>query len=355
MSEREKTLSKLSEWAGKTGRSINELLASVEKYRSMLQKITPGKDDAFYERRARFMVYRELKAQLRIPQAKQWEGIFFGYGSKMDVFARRRREALDLWKRDPQEAINRGLCNTDGTPIFTMPSGAVIKIDQPVMLRQTVGICRLASGGTMKLFVQVHRLEQCDILPPLGKPVRWTSRLVAEHPTRYDLTTVRMTSYTATKLPEYPTIDEATICDILMNAPVELKVPLNQLMQWHESHADDVRRICIVEGDVTIIRREPTSIGNYRMELEDETIMDLGGEGINVWIHEELMKHIDFGAGSRVYVIGRTVTGPGWDVEQRRISRDIRRVMINAFGIWPMPEFKIPMEEEFAATIEEVD
>jgi len=355
LAEREVTMKYIKEWSEKTGRSVDELLQRLEEFKKILREAHPGKSEEFYEARARLQVYRELKQQLRMPRAKQFDGIFLGYGIKMDVFAARREQALQIWKQDPKRAIDEGWCDAEGTPIFTMPSGSVIKIDKPVYLRQSVGVCRLSSGGDLKLFVMVHRLDQADKLPPLGKPVRFLANLVSDTPTRYELNTTRITQYADVDMPEFPKVDESTICDLLSKAPDELKATCAELPDWHTKHANDPRRIVILEADVIFIRREPTAFGNYIMVVEDETIMDLAGEGITVWLHEDLMKYIDFGAGSRVYVVGRTTTGPGWNPETRSIDPSVQRTMVNAFGIWPIPEFKVPPEEEVLGTVEDVE
>ena len=67
---------------------------------------------------------------------------------------------------------------------------------------------------------------------------------------------------------------------------------------------------------------------------------------MTVWVHSELEDQLDFGTGSRVVVVGRTVVGPGFDRETRQIDTSIQRTMINAFGVWAEPEFLIPIEEE---------
>ena len=111
-------------------------------------------------------------------------------------------------------------------------------------------------------------------------------------------------------------------------------------------HQGDPERICIFEGDVVFIRSEPTSVGNRLMVVEDETLLDLDAEGITVWIHQDIAHMIDFGVGSRVVVVGRTVTMPGFNRETRQIDRSITRIGINAFGVFADPKFKVPIDEQ---------
>jgi len=117
------------------------------------------------------------------------------------------------------------------------------------------------------------------------------------------------------------------------------------LKDWHEQHAGDPYRLCVLEADVVFMNPNPTSIGNYLMVVEDESIMDLSAEGVTVWIHKDLWPYIDFGPGSRVFIVGRTVTMPSWDPVSRTVDRSKTRVGINAFAVYAVPELKVPLEE----------
>jgi len=339
------TMRYLREWSEKTGRPLDELLSDFNKRLAEIRTAHPQLKPEVAEARARFLVYRELKAALRFPGAVTFDVLFLGYNAPMDVFARRRRDALDLWQRDPAAAVAQGFTNSEGRPIFKLPSGATIDISEPILLRQCVGIGRPAEGGDLRWVVLLQRRELVNILPPLKTPVRFTGVKRGEVGFRYSLSMTRLTKFEPVTMPEFTTLDDASICELLRAAPADTRVTCSGLREWHNRFQGDRERICVVEGDAVFIRPEPTAIGNQLMVIEDETMMDLEAEGITVWIHQGISNMLDFGAGSRILVIGRTTTMPGWDRATRQIDRSVTRIGINAMGIYADPLFKISPTE----------
>jgi len=352
VSASEKTKKLLEQWSLKSGRTYEDLLSEFQRHFDRLKETLPGKTFDFYENRARFLVYRGIKTRM-YARGESFDAIFFGYSDLIDVTAKQRAYAIQMFKTNPEKAIREGYTDVNGTPLDTrefLPTGAKNpfygKPLREVFVRQAVGIGRPARGGDLKMITLTMLMDQARNLPPLGKPVRFLGRLVTQDEFRYQINTVRATTYDPSKIKDFPSVDEQTICNILLRAPNEFRVSLADLQEWHEKHADDIRRVCIVEADVVFVRREPTTIGNYIMIVEDETLMDLEVEGITVWVHKALEHQLSFAAGSRVIIVGRTVMGPSWDPETRRINPEIQRLMINAFGIWCIPEYRIPLEEE---------
>ncbi|RLE67031.1 MAG: hypothetical protein DRJ38_00225 [Thermoprotei archaeon] len=342
MSERAKTEQLLREWSQKTGRPFDELMGKLQQNIEQLKTVLPNATPDQLERKARFMVYRELKSLMRYPNLMTFDGVFIGIGPAMDVFARRREQALQMWQQDPGKAIQEGLCDVNGKPIFRMPSGQIIDISQPVMLRQTIAIARPASGGLTKLVVQIHRRDQVNNLPPLGKPVRWSANKRAETEFRYSTTAVAATKFTPIDVPDF----KQSVIELLEATPDPLKVTCATIEQWHQQHQADAERICVLKGAVVFMRTEPTAVGNRLLVIEDETLLDLEAEGVTVWIHQDIAHMIDFGVGSEVYVVGRTVQMPGWNRETRQIDPNVTRIGINAFGVFADPKFKVPIDEQ---------
>jgi len=271
----------------------------------------------------------------------------------IDVTAKQRAYAEHLFRTDPEKAVREGYTDVNGTPLDireTLPTGAKNpfygKPLRPVFVRQSVGIGRPARGGDLKLMILTQMLDQAKNPPPLGKSVRFLGRMRLQDELHYQINSVRATKFNPVTLKEFPEVAPQTVVKILQDAPDVYKVTCADLEAWHREHASDIRRVCILEGDVMLIRREPTAFGSYMMVIEDETIMDLAGVGITVWVHEDIKHMLDFAVGSRVIIVGRTVIGPGWNPETRQLDREIERVMVNAFGVWAIPEYKIPLEEE---------
>lgn len=343
-----KTQTMLAEWSKKTGRPVPELQADLTTRMEEIKSLHPQLPENQVIRRARFLVYRDVKAALSFRgELVTFDAICFGYNAAMDIWSRRRREALQAYASNPSLAVEQGFTRPDGTPVYKFAkSGQVIDITKPMLIRQSVLIGRPASGGATKVIVNQHRAEYINNLPPIGTPVRFQVNKRAEMDTKYSTSTIRLTKFDPTTMTEFPTVDDHKLVEILRMAPNEIKATCSNLEAWHKAHQGDRERIVIVEGDVTFMRLEPTSVGNLMFVIEDETIMDLEAEGITVWIDQSLQHLLNFGNGSRVLVIGSTTLMPGFNRETRTIDRSVTRAALNAFGVFADPVFKIEPEEE---------
>jgi hypothetical protein len=333
----------LRQWAEKAKRPYEEVKRLYDSFVAKLPKDLPP---AVIEARARFLVYRELKAMMRYPGLMSFDGIVLGINPPMDVFARRRQQALEEYQKDPVKAFQLGFVNAEGKPIFKMPSGQTVDISGPVLLRQSVGIAKPSVGGQLKWFVMLQRREQAEVIPPLKVPVRFSANVAGETEFRRNLTMTRNTKFEPVEVPEFGKVDDAKICELLRKAPKETVVTCATLAEWHNRNSGDPRRICVLEGDVMFIRPEPTALGNVLMVLEDETVMGFESEGVPVWLHKDILSLVNFGSGSRVIVIGRTTVMPGFDPATRTVDRSRHRIGINAFGVYADPLFKVAPEEE---------
>jgi len=348
----EETRKYLEKWSQQLGLPMADVEKEyIEQYEALM-KSKPGKDAGWYDRVARTRVYVHLKGR-RFVRAKPWDGVFVGVGPAFDVTARQREQALEILRTDPERAHREGWVNEQGEPIDmrkTLPSGAPNpfygRVLQPTFVRQSVAIGRPAVGGDMKLTILHHFRDQAKLLPPLGKPVRFLANLRADEENRYLLNTSVATTFEPVQMPEIGEVTTQKVCDLLLKAPSEYRCNLAELEKWHEEHQEDPRRIVIVEGSVIYVRREPLSTGNYFLVIEDESIMDIESEGVMVWVHADIADQLEFGNGSRVIIVGRTVQGPSFNRETGQIDRENLRTMINAFGVWAEPEYLVPVEEE---------
>ena len=354
------TLNRLTKLAEQSGRDLEDLeKIFVEKYETL---IAQGKSEKVAASQARFMTYRELKGG-RYSRAKPVVGVFFGYNQEFDLTQRDREYALEIFNSNPTKAIDEGLTNADGIaldPNPKMPWGAnnpnYGKVLEARYIRQSVGIGKpLDESGPMKLMVLTHNSEQALNPPPLGKAVEFVANLRTDEDLRRFYNTSINTVYKETTIEEFGEVDVNTVCGILQDAPEEFKSDLAGLEEWHAGHEADRRRAVIVEADVMYVSPEPMSTGNYLMILEDESTMDYEGEGITTFVHSQIANQLDFGAGSKVLVLARTTMGPFYDRETRSVNPDILVPMLNALGVWAIPEFKMAPEETVTVseTVEE--
>ena len=323
----------------------------------MLKQLHPEKDDKSLTMQARFMVYTQIKSRMYI-RAQPFDAIWVGYNAKVDVTRSQRELATQMFKTDRERAIREGWTDSEGFPIDNrpnVPKGLRGRRLTETFLRQIIGIGQPKPTEPLKLIVETAIGEQADNLPPLGKPVRCLLNVRSEEPNRYIANSSKFTKYEPTQMAAFPKVDDAVVCDLLQKAPEQFKSTLENLHNWHMANENDNRRVCIVEANVMFIRDTPLTTGNYLMVIEDETIMDVEAAGVTVFVPEDLKDMLNFGPGSRIIVIGRTTTGPGFNRETRTVDQTVVRTMLNAFGVWAIPEFRIPREEsEILVPSEEV-
>jgi len=355
----ELTLSKLTLWAEKSPKSVDDLKEIFEEKYDELKALKPDLAEDGLIKRARFLTYREVKS-LRYVRAKPNVAVFIGFNQEYDVTRNDRLFAEEMFKRNPAQAVENGLTDAEGTVLdarLKMPWGAdnpnYGNQLQPNYLRTSVGIGRPKDDGDMKLLVMTHNGDQAFVVPPLGKPVEFLANLRQDEELRRQYNSSVHTQFTETEISEFGEVDESGICDILADSPEEFKSDLANLAEWHAEHAGDNRRVVIVEADVIYVAPTPMSTGNYLMIIEDESTMDIEGEGVTVFVHPQIAHQLDFGAGSRVFVVGRSGMGPFYDRETRSPNPEIQVPLLNAFGIWAIPAFRIPPEETY--TIESTE
>lgn len=353
------TLDKLTQWAEKSGKDIEDLKQQLEeKYNELIDL---GKSPKVAMSQARFHVYRDVKST-RYSRAKPAVGIFFGYNQAYDLAQRDREYALEVFASNPTRAIDEKLTNADGVPLDPNPKmpWGVDNPDygdplQPRFIRQSIGIGRPADGsGPMKLMILTHNGDQALQVPPLGEPVEFLANLRADEELRRLYNTSVNTAYKPTTIEEFGEVTPEAVCNILMDAPEEFKSDLAGLEEWHAEHEQDYRRIVIVVGDVMYVSPEALSSGNYLIILEDESTMEYEGEGITIFVHPEIEDQIDFGAGSRIVVVGRTGMMAYYDREERKTNPDVLVPMLNALGVWAIPEYKMAPEEVYTISSDEV-
>ncbi len=347
------TLGKLTLWAEKSPMEVDDLKEMFEAKYNEIKVLKPDMAEDALIKRARFQTYRAVKSAGR-STAKPTIGLFVGYNQAYDITQSNRKYAQEIYARNPSKAVEDGLTDADGTVLDNrakMPWGAdnpdYGKELKPNFLRTSVAIGRPMDEGDMKLLVMTHNNDQAFTLPPLGVPVKFAANIRSDEESRRLYNSSVTTKFVETEIPEFGTVDASGVCAILADAPEEFKSGLAGLMDWHQAHAGDQRRIVIVEGDVMYVANQPNKVGSYMMVIEDESTMDIEGEGVTVFVHEEIAHQLNFGAGSRVFIPARTSIGAFYDRETRTSNPEIQVIILNALGVWAIPEFRIPRDEAF--------
>ena len=324
----------LQQWSEKLGIPIDELTKKVEAYKANLKKLYPDKSDEWIHARAMGVLGAQLSTLLRSP-AKPYKALVFGFSTVRDLNARLRREALDLFKEDPDKAIMEGyVMLEDGKPVVLdtrrelggRPNPRFGRPLRPVYARTVVGLCQPYTGGPVKLFNLLDRHAHEQELA-LGKTYLFRANLRREESQRRIFTSSVVTQFQEIE----PFLDQDVVT-LLQNAPAEFKCSPIDLEEWHSKYGSDPYRVVIVEGDVLLSRDQPTETGNKIMSVGD-VMEDMDFPGVTVFVPP----HCDvFPTGSRVIVVGMTTLGRDIFTGERT------RIILNAYGVYPV---FVPSEE----------
>jgi len=299
------------------------------------------------------------KKQLRSP-ATGFEGFIIGMGDCVDIVAKQKRDALEKYKNDPQQAILQGIVDEQGIPLDTRKEWAGGRrnssygkpLPEHNYLRNIIGIAINSKNvnDIPKVFTMNLSGDKAkDENLPIFQPVRFMAidKTPKENTSSYVLNPSSFTTFNVDnelKIPEFETLLKIT------NVFVEIK----DLAEYHLLTKDNFNRFVITEGSVSSLRLEPTSIGSRIMNIEDETLAleDIeANNGITCWIPSRI--NIDFAEGSKVLVVGRTSQGKKRD-DMGNLTDELSNVTINTFGIYAIPKYKIELPEVEEITEENI-
>jgi len=326
------------------------------------KKVHPNFSDEDKEKRALQRLVTIYKKQLRSP-AVGFEGCIIGIGDCIDTVARMRANAKKQFNENPQIAIQNGVTDEDGNPLDMREKWSDDRpnpnfgkpLPEHSYLRNIYGIA-LKTGKddkpkffSMSLSGKIADNEDMPLFKSLKfRAIDRTSPQDIDH--LYTLNSSSFTEFkedSSVKLPKPKELLE-TYCKSLF-------VDIDKLEQYHQSNAENYNRLCIVEGDVSMLVLDPTSTGSRRMVIEDAENLDIESPGITCWLPPRL--DIDFGEQSKVLVIGRTAQGKKRD-EAGNPTDEPGDMMLNVYGIYAIPDYKIKptikeMTEEDIVTEEE--
>src|SRR3989304_1458622 len=160
---------KLTELSKRIGIPMNDLTDQFNAYLTQAKLLYPGKQDTWYDDRARHLVFAKYTDALR-SQAASFDIVLFYTGEAVDYNARTREMALVQWKQDPQKAVNAGVVDGSGVPIDTRewlvePASGIAgkknpnhkKPLQPFWQRRVIGFATRYGEPQVKLFAGTIR------------------------------------------------------------------------------------------------------------------------------------------------------------------------------------------------------
>jgi len=325
-----------------------------DKYASTVEDLKtklPQLDEKKLLARAFIITKGYYKRELRSP-AKFFEGVILGVNSPFDMVALARRQAAEMYRTDPEKAIKEGWTDAEGNPLdrrTSFGSGrANPNYGKPLpehsYIQNIFGVCR-AQGE--KEFVPFKLTLGDQLANKIEIPTMVPVQFRANIPEAQDDPNVRrLNPYTRMTFTPVQ-VDGFDVETILNDKMLDrYKVELGDLQAYHARVASDPQRIVITQADVQYIDPEVNAVtGNKMMVLDDATLPD-DHPGVTAWVPPHLLDAIDFGIGSRVWVIGSTVEAQ---------FNEGPSILINVLGIHAIPEYKVPPDEVSAGIVSKVE
>lgn len=342
----------IKSWAEKLSLTVEEVEAEFLKVYESEKELHPDLSDDQKTLRSLQRLALMYKKQLKSP-AEGFEGVIIGTSTPFDMAAKQRREALELFREDPQTAVGQGVTDEEGTPLDTRaewgsgrPNPMFGKpLPETNYIRNVWGIAKKKKDAAPKLFQMSITGSKASNILPVFKPVRFMAIDKSQEPTAYKLNSSQFTNFvvdTNLNLPKYK--------DLVNNVLGLTKI--SALEDYHKLNGTDFNSIVCIEADVSLLNLEPTAFGSRIMLVDDPeaTLENLDSNAVTCWIGEET--EINFAEGSKVLVVGRTGQSFKKD-ENKNVTDELGDVTINVFGVYALPEYKIELPEEVKPVTED--
>jgi len=335
-----------SDWSKKLGVSVKDLEAEYDALLKDEQNIHPNLTKEQIDSRALSRLYNKYRRGLS-SRASHFTGVNLGDSGLVDLIEIKKRFAKKIFETNAENAIVQGLTNAKGIPLDTRekvrgkpnPSfGKPFSEDDKSFIRHIYGVVfidnstrfyKMTAFGEVAERLQVPLYQECTFR--------------ANDKTQSGVGDLELTAVSATKFT--PTGKDIDMQSVFKSHHY---VTIDKLDDYHEQHKADRNRITITEGDVITMNLEPNQVTGNRMILLGDSSLGFEDKfgrpvrGIVCWIPESLP--IDFGEDSRVLVIGQTNRGRGYDYEAGEPTDEPGNIMMNVYGIWAIPEFKINLD-----------
>jgi len=321
----------------------------VEKENVQMREALPDADDTLIQKRVLAQLRSDFKSQLRSP-AKTYEGFLFSIENPFDIIASTRAAAIELFKTDPDKAVDEGFTDDNGIPLDTReaigsrPNNNFGKpLPENEFLQNVKGVAKDEDGNLwpFKMILGNQLAGKIDI--PVFKWSSFRANLSKKSPAE-GFRLLNPYSRIVFDVADAPDSDFDVILEDIEGDLEGHAIELGAIETYFDQVADDNQRFTITMGDVAFIARDERG-GSRMMVLDDET-RDIEDPGIVCFIPEYLFDAIDFGQGSRVIVCGRP---------NLSTYNDEERVVIQVTGLYAPEESKIPADESPMNAVERVN
>jgi hypothetical protein len=351
----------LKTWSEKLSKPIEEVQSEFNSFAEDEKNIHSDLSLEQQQTRALQRLGLSYKKQLRSP-AIGFEGIIIGIGDVVDMVAKTRREAIEMFKIDPQIAITQGVTNEQGIPLDTRKEWSGGRknnnfgkpLPEKNLIRNIFGVAiksKIKNDNPKFFTIAITGDNAIKENMPIFTPLKFMaidkteSELIDKV---YTLNASSFTNFVVDKnlnLPKYEDLVKSCCKDI------NIYSNLKDLNNFHQMSKDSFNRIVITIGDVSSLNLQPTTMGSRVMIIEDsDDLNNLESKGTTCWIPTRI--NIDFVEGSKALIVGRTTQGKKKDI-LGNLTEELGDVSINVYGLYALPEYKIYVPKEITELTEQ--
>jgi hypothetical protein len=313
----ETTRQKFQILSTKIGVDMGTLEKTFEIFKTNTRQLYPGKDEAFYEERARILVYGKYAD--RSPSVS-FDHLFFYVGEAVDYTANMRELALVSYKQNPQQAKASGLVDDNGTPMDTRQwlvepaegrqgrkNPNVGKPLQPFKQRRALGFATRFGGAQIKMLSGTLREKACEAIIPVNTAFTARYNIRSEDAFIVYATSGRKTTFDKPSTnPIFAGWNDVKTAELLEKAP--FKRTVYKVEEFHEQSGGNPQAVLVLDTHLMGKADEPTSRGSYLIRLG--AIEDFDFPPVTCFIEEDTFKKLDgLGIGTRLLLIGTTTLG----------------------------------------------
>ena len=327
----------------------------------------PDKTPEETEKIKREMVKRRFVLQYRKElgvKSDTFEGIFIGVTSALDTIAKQRKEAIDAFKKDPEETVKKGITDENGTPLYYVPES---KLDgMPPWAKKRLGM-PLPKENIQRLAIGLVSMTDKKTKDSKTLPMNFSIRadnvktiVPRFHQLKFNgLATPKSTEELAyindaggLNIQLDKRLTDVEVATLFGKYFPEHIIKINQLEKFIEEHTlkdgsgrQEFNRFAIIKAEVVRINTTPSSTGSIGINISDETSEWFDGEGnvnpgVTCWVPADVT--IDFAERSEVWIVGQPAKG------QRGIN-------INVLGIYTPTIYRnlVPQTKSLSPSKEE--
>jgi hypothetical protein len=344
----------------KAKKSVEELQRDLDKARTALKEVMNATDEecdvivtremqkrsdrGLNEQEALEGTVRYLRAQIRgeeMSDAPTFDGYVVGDRGLRDSVWYIRREALAAYERNPSQAVKDELVKVDddGNPVvldprekkFGRPNPRKGKELRHEYKRFQYGIATKRPDGKAKIFRlstrdDVAQFEQ----PPLFEPVSFRANV------RTDAGELELNHSNRTKFRKSGKKDMPSVVDVFESNMFDKYIyKLEEMDDATQMCSDDWTYFIVTMGTVLSVGSK-SSRGSIPVTIYDESLTDTT---VTVWVNEHLTDLVNFGPGTLLVVTGKAKKSEYQGSIYYSISAD---------GIYPIPQYTEPLEDEYS-------